>query len=391
MIARAVATGLILLAAAAAAAGAALRAPSPGVTVAVAPRSASVEAGAPLALTVRIRRGGRPLLGPAPHLVARLGSRRIPAVVRRLRAGTYRATLVLRAPGSWQLQVRVSGRSHAAGAVTVRPGLTIVLDVAALADGSLLVSDFAHRVFRARPGGPLTVVAGSGRSGSGGDGGPARSARVGFPVEVAPGPRGGFGVVSDERAVRHVAESGRIRTVAALAQPTALAYDSRGDLFVSLLGGRVVRIDAASGVVSPFAGAGEQGFGGGGGPAVAALLNRPHGLVVDERGVFVCDTFNNRIRSIDVRTGRIETFAADLNQPNDIALGPDRALYVSDYGNDRVARIDARGVVSTVARASGPNAVAVGADGLVLFTERGRGWVRAVDPGTGQVTTVLGR
>ena len=65
-----------------------------------------------------------------------------------------------------------------------------------LPGGEILVADTSNHVYRTRRGGSLSVVAGNGKPGSGGDGGPATQARVGFPVEVAPDPRGGFGIVS---------------------------------------------------------------------------------------------------------------------------------------------------------------------------------------------------
>jgi streptogramin lyase len=288
--------------------------------------------------------------------------------------------------------VRVARRSYAAGGVNVRPALTNALDVAVEPDGRLLVGDFDHYVFRGAPGSRVTVVAGNGKPGSSGDGGPAVAAAVGFPVEVAVDPRGGFGIVSDERLVRHVAPDGTISTVAQLDLPTALAYDREGDIFVSELGGRVRRIDAASGTVTTYAGVGGEGFGGDGGPATAAQLYRPHGLVVDASGVlYFCDTFNDRVRRVDPVTHVITTVAANLGSPNDIALGPDGALYVSEFGNNRISRITTTGEVTNVVDAPGTNSVALDSEGRVYFTERTAPRVRRFDPMTGTTSIVLGR
>ena len=82
--------------------------------------------------------------------------------------------------------------------------------------------------------------------------------------------------------VRHVDAGGTIRTVAQFVQPTALAYDAAGNLWVSELPGRVQRRDAASGTLTTYTG-----------------FNQPHGLDVAADGtVYVCDTFNNRIQRI---------------------------------------------------------------------------------------------
>ena len=294
-----------------------------------------------------------------PTVVARLGASTLPVVVRRMRAGRYRLQAVFRAPGRWTL---IAGR-HRLGSVLVRPApvrLTNALDVVVEPTRSLLVADFSNRVFRLS-GSRLTLVAGNGRAGRSGDGGRAVGAAIGFPVEVAVDPRGGFGVVHDERWIRHVDPTGTIRTVAEFQQPTALAYDAAGNLFVSELLGGVQRRDAATGAVTTYTG-----------------FNRPHGLAVARDGtVFVADTFNNRVRRISPN-GTITTLADRLNQPNDVALGPDGNVYATDYESNRIVRITSTGVVTRIADAAGPSSVAVGTDGTVYFTERNRGAVRQV-------------
>src|SRR3954467_1352108 len=65
-------------------------------------------------------------------------------------------------------------------------------------------------------------------------------------------------------------------------------------------------------VISTAAGTGQKGFGGDGGPAVAARLDQPFDVAIDEGGnVLFSDTFNHRIRKIDRRTGIITTVAGD--------------------------------------------------------------------------------
>jgi streptogramin lyase len=294
-----------------------------------------------------------------PIIVARLRGSMQPVAVRRVRPGRFRLQAVFRAPGRWALTV---GR-HRLGSVLVRPAplrLTDALDVVVEPSGSLLVADFSNRVFRLS-GDRLTLLAGNGRPGRSGDGGPAIGAAIGFPVEVALDPRGGFGIVHDERWIRHVDSSGTIRTVAEFRQPTALAYDSAGNLFVSELFGGVQRRDAATGAVTTYTG-----------------FNRPHGLAVAPDGtVYVADTFNNRVQRISPE-GTITTLADGLNQPNDVALAPDGSVYAAVYGTNGIVRITPSGAVTGVADAAGPSSVAVGADGTVYFTEQSRGAVRQV-------------
>jgi streptogramin lyase len=294
-----------------------------------------------------------------PVVVARLRAARQRVAVQRVRAGRYRLRAVFRLPGRWVLTV---GRQRV-GTVLVRPAplrLGAPLDVVVEPSGSLLVADFSNRVFRLA-GERLSLVAGNGRSGRAGDGGPATRAAIGFPVKVALDLRGGFGIVHDERWIRHVDTSGTIRTVAEFAQPTALAYDAAGNLWVSELLAGVVRRDAATGALTRY-----DGF------------NRPHGLAVAADGtVYVADTFNNRVQRISPG-GTITTLAGGLNQPNDVALGPDGDLYATDFGTNGILRITPAGSVTRISDASGPSSVAVGADGTVYFTARGSSRVRRV-------------
>ena len=289
-----------------------------------------------------------------PVVVARLGSSRQRVAVRRLARGRYALRARFRAAGTWVLIA--DGRR--VGRVVVRWRLTNALDVVVEPGGTLLVADFSNRVFR-QDGARLTMVAGNGRGGRTGDGGAAIRAAIGFPVEVAVDPRGGFGLVHDERWIRHVDPGGTIRTVAEFRQPTALAYDAAGNLYVSELLGGVVRRNAVTGATTTY-----DGF------------NRPHGLAVASDGaVYVADTFANRVAQI-APNGAVTTFAGGLDQPNDVALGPDGDVYATVYGSNAIVRIAAGGAVTTVARAAGPSSVAVGPDGTVYFTERNRGAVR---------------
>ena len=298
----------------------------------------------------------------APHrpaVTARLGRRAQAVTVRRLRPGRYQLRAIFRQAGRWTLW---AGRQRF-GTVLVRQArlrLTNAMDVVVEPSGSLLVSDFSDRVFRL-DGARLTLVAGNGRPGYSGDGGPAVRAAIGFPVEIAVDPRGGFGIVHGERWIRHVDPAGRISTVAEFQQPTALAYDSTGNLYVSELLGGVKRRDAATGAVTTHAG-----------------FNRPHGLAVAADGtVYVADTFNNRVQRISP-TGAITTLADGINQPNDVALGPDGSIYSTEYGSSRILRITPAGVVTRIADSPRPSSVAVGSDGTVYVTEERRGAVRRI-------------
>ena len=100
-------------------------------------------------------------------------------------------------------------------------------------------------------------------------------------------------------------------TSARLAFPMGLALDSAGNLFISdSIHQRVRRVDAESGVITTVAGFGEDGFSGDGGPAVDAKLSSPRALAVDRAdNVFISDLYNQRVRRIDAATRVITTVA----------------------------------------------------------------------------------
>jgi sugar lactone lactonase YvrE len=236
--------------------------------------------------------------------------------------------------------------------------------------------------------GIATVVAGSGSLGSGGDGGPA--------------------------------------TAAELLSPRGVAIGLDGDVFISDSGNnRIRRVDAATGLITTLAGTGEQGFSGDGGPAASARLFLPRGLAIDASGdLLVADTFNRRVRRIQISTGIISTIvgngssgsggdggpATGASLTNVQALSLDSAgnLFLSDYSTRRVRRVDAAtGIITTVAGTgtagfsgdggpasaamlNGPSGIAVDCTGALLIADSSNNRVRRVDPATGTIATIAG-
>lgn len=158
----------------------------------------------------------------------------------------------------------------------------------------------------------------------------------------------------------------RVETVAGgdqLKEPSALAVDGHGGLIVADRGdNRVLRISRAE-AITTLAGTGTAGFGGDNGPAATAVLNAPAGVAVGPHGdVFVADQLNNRVRRIDAR-GLITTVAGNgqrgyagdggaatdavLNAPRAVAADKDGRLFVAD--GTRIRRVDADGRIATVA------------------------------------------
>ena len=210
-----------------------------------------------------------------------------------------------------------------------------------------------------------------------------------------------------------------------LQQPFGVDFDGKGNLyFVELTGHRVCKIDA-QGEVTTIAGDGEKGDRGDGMPAAAARFNGPHSLAIAANGdLFVADTWNNRVRKIDARTGVIATvagtgvkdFSGDGGPANQakfggiycVAFDPKRErLYMADLDNRRIRVLElATGVVTTVAGNGkqgvpadaadaktaplvDPRAVAVDAKGNVYILERGGHALRVVDP-AGKIRTLAG-
>ncbi|MFI4948374.1 MAG: hypothetical protein ACHQC9_06200 [Alphaproteobacteria bacterium] len=216
-------------------------------------------------------------------------------------------------------------------------------------------------------------------------------------------------------------------TAALLNGPFDVAFDGAGNLYFSdTFNCRIRRVDARSGVISTVAGNGEKGYSGDDGPATAAALNEPYGIAIDRGGnIFLADRLNRRVRRIDAATGIITTLAgtgeakysgddgpaarAGLAEPNGLAFDvAQRHLYITDVADNRVRLIDlVAGTIATFAGTGaaehsgdggrardagtfGARAVKVGADGTVYILERQGSSLRAVDPGTGIITTIAG-
>jgi len=140
--------------------------------------------------------------------------------------------------------------------------------------------------------------------------------------------------------------------------PRALFVDGR-TMWIALREGHSVwKLDLDTGLLSHVAGTGEKGYSGDGGAALEAMFNGPKGIAVDPDGnVVVVDTENQVIRRIDMRSGIISTIAgagpnargyggdngsavaAKLDRPHGICAGKDGAVYIGDTNNHRVRRV----------------------------------------------------
>ncbi len=155
---------------------------------------------------------------------------------------------------------------------------------------------------------------------------------------------------------------------AKLVAPFGVGFDAEGTLFFVEMTGHRLRKIGRDGLVTTLAGTGREGRGGDGGPAGKAELKGPHSLAVAKNGdIFVADTWNNRVRKIDARTGVITNFAGTGRKGFSGDGGPaleaefggiyclaldetNQTLCLADLDNRRVRQIDLKtGIVSTLA------------------------------------------
>ena len=204
--------------------------------------------------------------------------------------------------------------------------------------------------------------------------------------------------------------------------PYAVAVDAAGNIFIADHGNHRIRKVNSAGIITTVAGNGVQGFGGDGGPATAAALGNPTNLAVDATGnIFIADGYNNRIRKVDV-TGIITTVvgngtagfsgdggpatAAQLNLPTDVAVDAAGNIFIIDQSNERIRKVAPNGIISTAAgngvigysgdggaganaQLSSPTGLDVDATGNIFFADQGNQRVRKIAT-NGIITTVAG-
>ncbi len=250
--------------------------------------------------------------------------------------------------------------------------------LAVTSNGDIFVADTWNNRVRKIDGGSgrITNVAGTGRQGFGGDGGPANQAEFGGIYCLAldePGQTLDLADLDNRRVRRVNLKSGIVTTVAGIGKkgiptdgdlarsaplidPRAVAIDGRGNLYILERGGHALRVVDPAGKIRTVAGTGQAGNSGDGGNALQARLNGPKHLCVDPEGnVLIADTENHRVRIYRPRDGTIDSVAgtgrkgteglggparqADLNQPHGVTIGPGGILYISDSSNNRILRV----------------------------------------------------
>lgn len=369
------------------------------------------------------------------------------------------------------------------GGPAIDAQIAAIQGVAADRSGNLYLSDTDHNCVRKiDPKGIITTVAGAGTAGFSGDGGPATAAQLNLPYGLAVD-LNGFLYIADlgNNRVRRVSPAGAIDTYAGrngqgssgdggpatsaqMLSPRNLAFDSAGNLYIAEFAGHRIRKVTPDGTITSFAGNGIAGFRGDGGPATAAQLAFPAGLAFDGNGnLYIADSGNERIRQV-LPTGDIVTFlggsntvtlltpfalavdtagdllvvdstsavheftvagkwvafagtnepgfsgdggkatAAQLAQPLDLSIDLNGNLYIADQR--RVRKVNPQGLIATVAGADYlygigdggpatsaelylPSAVALDSAGDLYIADTGTNRIRQVSP-SGAITTVAG-
>jgi streptogramin lyase len=288
------------------------------------------------------------------------------------------------------------------------------------------------------------TFAGTGQAGSDGDGGPATSARVNNPFGVVRGPDGAIWFCEyDGNVVRRVGPDGKISTVAGCGKsgyggdggPALKAsfnklheirFDGRGDLYVAdMLNHAIRKVDLKTGVVSTVAGTGKPGYAGDGGPAAQAQLKQPHSIQFGPDGsLYICDIGNHVIRRVDPKSGAISTFAGTgkagptpdgapiqgtpLNGPRSLDVDAAGDLWLATREGNQVFRLDLKagrihhvagtgkkgfggnGGPAREATLSGPKGIAVGPEGDVYLVDTESHSIRKVVAKTGKIELVVG-
>jgi len=265
-------------------------------------------------------------------------------------------------------------------------------------DGLLYFSDYGtNRVLRVDRQNKISVVAGNGIKGYSGDGGPARAAQLGAPHEVR--------------------------------------FDRKGNLYIDERDNAVIRrVDMKSGIISTVAGTGKPGYAGDGGPATKGEFNQPHGIVLDrDDNLYICDPLNNRVRRVDAKTGILTTFAGNgqngrapdegmltgvpLAGPRSMEIAADgkwylalregNSIFVIDLAKKTLRRIAGNGTNGYsgdggpalaaqfgslgAGGLTGPKGLVISPDGRIMFVADCENHVvRRVDLKTGIISTVAG-
>src|ERR1700733_852908 len=280
--------------------------------------------------------------------------------------------------------------------------LELPLGEATDAAGTLYISDTGgNRIRKVDLAGNITTIANNnGTAGLSGDSGLAVSAEINQPSAIAIDGAGNI-IFADtgNNAIREInAVTGNISTIAGtlgsaghsgdgnnaksalLSSPQGLAFDASGNLYIADTGNNCIReVNASSQNIATIAGSVSEGFSGDGAAAISAQFNQPWGITVSVSGdLYIADFGNNRVRKIDMATGIVTTVAgngnssysgdggaataATLNSPASVVTDAAENLYIADSENNAIRKVNvATGEIATIA---GNGTALYGGDGF---------------------------
>jgi streptogramin lyase len=242
------------------------------------------------------------------------------------------------------------------------------------AAGNLFIADMANQAVRRIDAktGIITTLAGTGKRGYTGDGGPAAQATLSSPHSIQFGPDGNLYICDVANHVIRLVDmkTGLIRTFAGtgkpgptpdgspiqgtpLNNPRSLDVDRDGNLWlVTREGNQVLKFDLKAGVIRHIAGTGAAGFTGNGGPARLATLSGPKGIALDAEGnAWLADTESHTVRMIEAKTGNLilvagtgaagnggdgDPLACAMNRLHGVFVDADGSVFIGDSEAHRV-------------------------------------------------------
>lgn len=229
------------------------------------------------------------------------------------------------------------------------------------------------------------------------------------------------GIISTVAGDGHTAYNGDgIKAIAAGMVPIGAAADAKGNFYIVDAENERIRMVDTSGAITTVAGNGNASFSGDGGPATDAELNEPSGVAVDAGGdLYIADFSNNRIRKV-TPDGVISTVAGDgqfsydgdggqaidagIGTPSAVAVDGSGNLYIADFNNSNIRKVTPAGVITTVAggnmagysgdggpatsaQINGPVGVAIDNAGNLYISDLGNVCIRMVNT-AGIISTI---
>lgn len=242
------------------------------------------------------------------------------------------------------------------------------------AAGDLYIVDMTNHAVRKidMKSGVITTIAGSGKPGYSGDGGPARDALLKQPHSIQFGPDGSLYICDiGNHVIRRIdMKSGVISTFAGVGKPgptpdgspidgtplngpRSLDFDKAGSLWLCTReGNQVFKFDLAAGKIHHIAGTGKKGLTGNGGPAKEATLSGPKGIAIDGEGnAWLADCESHTIRMVEAATGKIHLIAGngqkgsggdgdplkcEMARPHGVHADADGGIYIGDSESHKV-------------------------------------------------------